>query len=316
MSDDRAELAQLVRGFSALFDYAREGAGSWLTRDGVMPEFTEVTLTQEPQSPENLQIESAPLVQPTHPTSPTAKVAPAVTAAPNAVSRAPAPASTQARTVSADNAPRMLLPTETVALTSKIPSVDVTGDRRVALSILADHAASCNRCVLHAKRTQAVFHRGNPEAELFFVGEAPGADEDRIGQPFVGAAGQLLDKIIGAMGMTENDVYIANVAKCRPPSNRVPEPDEAAECGPYLVKQLEIVRPKVVVAWGKTAASFLLGRVEPMARLRGKWHKYGEIPLLVTWHPSYLLRTPAAKRETWDDMKMVLAKLSRKPAGA
>ncbi len=326
MTDDRTELANLLRGFSAIFDYAREGSGDWVARDGVMPAFTYVETAGQAGvgvgSSVSLAADavavSLPAMVPAMvpaivPSSvQVAAKAPAQMVVPQSAERAPTPAPfATARTVEASAAPLLRIDAAPRVVSEKIPLVDGITDRRVALAVLAEHAASCTRCVLHEKRTQTVFHRGNSHAELFFVGEAPGADEDKTGVPFVGAAGQLLDKIIAAMGLTGDDVYIANVAKCRPPSNRVPEPTEAAECGSYLLKQIEIVRPKILVAWGKTAASFLLGRTDSMTRLRGRWHAYQDTPLLVTWHPSYLLRTPAAKRETWDDMKLVLAKLKR-----
>nr|BAL56283.1 DNA polymerase bacteriophage-type [uncultured delta proteobacterium] len=178
-----------------------------------------------------------------------------------------------------------------------------------ALAAIENEVRHCTRCRLHEQRTQTVFSRGNPSARLAFVGEGPGREEDLQGKPFVGAAGQLLDRIIAAMGMTEGDVYIANVVKCRPPSNRVPMPDEMDACGGYLTRQLELVRPEVIVALGKTAASFLLETNAPMSKLRGQWHQWKGIPVRVTWHPAYLLRQPAAKRDTWEDMKQVMDKL-------
>ncbi len=186
------------------------------------------------------------------------------------------------------------------------------GEARVrALAVVEDEARACTRCKLCSGRTQAVFARGNPEAELFFVGEAPGADEDRIGKPFVGAAGRLLDRILAAMGMSEDDVYIANVAKCRPPNNRPPEDDEAAACGPFLDRQLTLVRPKVIVSWGRTPTRYLLKKNESMSKLRGNWYAVDGVPVLPTWHPAYLLRNPDAKKDTWADMKRVVEKLGR-----
>ncbi len=179
------------------------------------------------------------------------------------------------------------------------------------LGVLQEEIRPCTRCRLHEARTQTVFARGNPLASLVFVGEGPGRDEDKQGLPFVGAAGQLLDKIIAGMGLTEKDVYICNVVKCRPPENRPPLPDEMATCGPYLSRQLSYVQPTVIVALGKTAASYLLRASEPMAALRGKWHAYEGMAVRVTWHPAYLLRQPSAKRDTWEDMKVVLQRLGR-----
>lgn len=178
----------------------------------------------------------------------------------------------------------------------------------------------CTRCPhLAASRTQTVFGVGNPEAELMFIGEAPGADEDAQGEPFVGRAGQLLTKIIETMGFSRDDVYIANVLKCRPdmpagaPGNRPPTPDEMQTCLPYLAEQIDIIQPKVLVALGATAVEGLLGTRGTMREMRGKWHSHRDTPLMITYHPSYLLRnqTPAEKRKVWEDMLLVLEKLER-----
>jgi uracil-DNA glycosylase len=169
----------------------------------------------------------------------------------------------------------------------------------------------CSRCKLHALgRTQVVFGVGNPNADLMFVGEAPGADEDVQGEPFVGRAGQLLTKIIEAIGLRREDVYIANVIKCRPPGNRNPEPDEVEQCEPFLFRQIDTVRPKVIVALGKFAAQCLLRTNDPITRIRGREFKYRDAILIPTYHPAYLLRTPSAKREVWEDMKRVRAILA------
>jgi uracil-DNA glycosylase len=169
----------------------------------------------------------------------------------------------------------------------------------------------CSRCKLHTLgRRQVVFGVGNPNADLMFVGEAPGADEDIQGEPFVGRAGQLLTKIIEAIGMTRQDVYIANVIKCRPPQNRNPEPDEVEQCEPFLFRQIETIKPKVIVALGKFAAQSLLKTSEPITRIRGREYKYREAILMPTYHPAYLLRNPSSKREVWEDMKRVRAILA------
>ena len=168
----------------------------------------------------------------------------------------------------------------------------------------------CQRCKLCNSRTQIVFGVGNPQAALMFVGEGPGRDEDLQGEPFVGRAGQLLTEIITkGMKMRREDVYIANVVKCRPPDNRTPEPDEIARCLPFLAKQIELVRPKVLVALGKVAAQALLETNAPITRLRGQWHRYRGIPLMPTLHPAYLLRNPADKRLVWEDIKQVIRAL-------
>jgi DNA polymerase len=175
-----------------------------------------------------------------------------------------------------------------------------------SLAALRDRLAGCTRCKLSQGRTQVVFGEGNPRARVMFVGEAPGFHEDQQGRPFVGAAGQLLDRIItGAMGLRRDDTYIANVNKCRPPDNREPEPDEVAACLPFLREQVRAIRPEVIVCLGRVASSNVLGSSLPMRALRGRSLSYEGIPVVVTWHPAYLLRNPAAKRETWDDIKRV-----------
>ena len=173
-------------------------------------------------------------------------------------------------------------------------------------AVRADVGTDCVRCKLHTLgRRQVVFGVGNPDADLMFVGEAPGADEDIQGEPFVGRAGQLLTKIIEAIQLKREDVYIANVIKCRPPGNRNPEPDEVEQCEPFLFRQIDIVKPKVVVALGKFAAQSLLRTTEPITRLRGREYKYRDSILMPTYHPAYLLRNPSAKRDVWEDMKRV-----------
>jgi uracil-DNA glycosylase len=177
------------------------------------------------------------------------------------------------------------------------------------LRVVRDELGECTRCALHSGRTNLVFGVGDPDARLMFVGEGPGADEDEQGEPFVGRAGQLLTQIVKAMGFTRDQVYIANVVKCRPPGNRNPEPDEIAQCTPFLRAQIDAIGPKVVVALGKFAAQTLLQTETPISRLRGQFHRMGEVDVMPTFHPSYLLRNPAAKREVWEDMKMVMKKL-------
>jgi uracil-DNA glycosylase len=181
------------------------------------------------------------------------------------------------------------------------------------MQILAD-IGECTRCRLHEGRTKLVFGSGSPEAKLVFVGEGPGADEDAQGLPFVGRAGQLLTQMIDGTASKEGiptrrgDVYICNVVKCRPPENRTPQPDEMEICGEFLNRQLEAIKPKAICALGSTAAKALLGTKEGVTKLRGKWHKWRDIPVMVTYHPSYLLRpyNQNAKREAWDDLKKVL----------
>ena len=186
------------------------------------------------------------------------------------------------------------------------PSIRVYATPADALLAIRDDLGDCTRCKLHTLgRRQIVFGVGNPSADLMFVGEAPGADEDVQGEPFVGRAGQLLTKIIEAIGLTRADVYIANVIKCRPPGNRNPEPDEVEQCEPFLFRQIDEIKPKVIVALGKFAAQCLLKTTEPITRLRGREFRYRDAILMPTYHPAYLLRTPSAKREVWEDMKRV-----------
>jgi uracil-DNA glycosylase family 4 len=183
---------------------------------------------------------------------------------------------------------------------------------RRSLPELEAYIGDCQRCpVLAEHRTQIVFGVGNPSAELVFCGEAPGRDEDAQGEPFVGRAGQLLTKVIKAMGLERRDVYILNVIKCRPPENRDPLPDEVANCSPFMLEQIDIIRPKVIVALGRIAAHTLLETDVPMSKLRGRFFDWHGVPLMPTFHTAYLLRNPAAKREVWDDMKAVLRLLGR-----
>jgi len=184
-------------------------------------------------------------------------------------------------------------------------------DPAAALETLrAEVIGDCRRCTLCEERTKVVFGVGNPRARLMFVGEGPGADEDAQGEPFVGRAGQLLDRIIVAMGLSRPEVYIGNVVKCRPPGNRTPLPEEAATCLPFLRTQIAIIKPEVIVALGKTALEGLLGPLPGgITALRGRWFETQGIPLKATFHPAYLLRSPAAKAPVWEDMKDVLGRL-------
>jgi DNA polymerase len=179
------------------------------------------------------------------------------------------------------------------------------------LTLVREELGDCKRCKLAPSRQNLVFGVGNPEAHLVFVGEAPGADEDAQGEPFVGKAGQLLTKMIEAMGYARGDVYICNVLKCRPPGNRNPEPDEVAQCEPFLKKQLAAIRPRMIVALGKFAVQCLLRDDSPISRLRGNLRTYEGIPLMPTFHPAYLLRDPSKKKLAWDDLKAVNAALAK-----
>jgi DNA polymerase len=183
-----------------------------------------------------------------------------------------------------------------------------------ALKVIREDLGDCIRCKLHKQgRKQIVFGVGNPRAELMFVGEGPGADEDEQGEPFVGRAGQLLNNMIKAMGLQREEVYIANVVKCRPPGNRTPERDECDTCSPFLLRQIDVIQPKVIVALGAVAAKTLLAINAPMTDLRGRWYDFRGRKLAVTYHPAFLLRDPRQKKEAWKDLQMVMKELGLKP---
>jgi uracil-DNA glycosylase family 4 len=192
---------------------------------------------------------------------------------------------------------------------SRVP----VGQRVEALKAIQDEIGDCTRCPLaYAGRRKIVFADGDPRARLMFVGEGPGADEDASGVPFVGKAGQLLNNMITAMGLKREEVYIANIVKCRPPANRTPEPVEANTCSQFLLRQMDVVQPEVVVALGSTAATYLLGVRQSLAGLRGKWHSCRGAKLAVTYHPAFLLRDPRMKGEAWKDLQRVMAELGLK----
>jgi DNA polymerase len=207
---------------------------------------------------------------------------------------------------------------ESAPTDARIPPLPpVISDKPSALKLIREDIGECTRCRLHKGRTNLVFGVGNVNADLMFVGEGPGADEDAKGEPFVGRAGQLLNNMISAMGIKREDVYIANVVKCRPPQNRTPEKDECDTCSPFLMRQIDIIKPKVIVALGAVAAKNLLAVNDSMANLRGRWYDFRNSKLLVTYHPAYLLRDPRQKKETWKDLQMVMKYLGLKaPAKA
>jgi DNA polymerase len=213
-----------------------------------------------------------------------------VVAAPPAPAGAPGPAGAAARYAQADR-----------------------GCGSPALLDIREGLGECQRCKLGRGRTKLVFGVGNPQAELMFVGEGPGEDEDLQGEPFVGRAGQLLTKMIEAMGYQRGDVYIANVVKCRPPGNRNPEPDEIEACEPFLRAQIAAIRPRVIVALGKFAAQTLLRDPTPIGKLRGRWFEYGGVRLMPTFHPAYLLRSPNEKGKAWEDLQLVMKELGKAP---
>ncbi|MDB4928019.1 MAG: Uracil-DNA glycosylase, family 4 [Myxococcaceae bacterium] len=264
-----------------------------------------------------------------------AAVAPVVVAAPAVIAQAPAavtppvvaPPVVAAPVVAAPvvAAPVVAAPVVAAALPARVtpavapapvvaPVEPAAEGRSAALRVIQGEVRACVACKLAPTRTQTVFARGNPDARICFIGEGPGADEDRTGLPFVGVAGQLLDRIIAAMRLSEEQVYIANIVKCRPPNNRVPDHEEMSACTPFLLRQLEVVKPDVIVALGKTATAFLLDSKGSMTSMRGRWHSWKGVAVMPTWHPSYVLRVrddpkSTARAEVWTDMKLVLERL-------
>lgn len=253
-------------------------------------ETTRRTLVQHLESLQSAGIEQLPRAEPPVSKSPVAK-SPVATTVPPAAAAAAADAPSATGTLFALESPR---PTS-------------RGTQAATLEILQQQVAACTLCdELAATRTQTVFGTGNPQARLAFLGEAPGADEDRLGEPFVGRGGQLLTKIIEACRLRREDVYILNTLKCRPPGNRNPAPDESNHCRGFLVRQLELVSPEFICCLGAVAAQNLLETSTPIGRLRGKVHDYRGAKVVCTYHPAYLLRNPSAKRDTWEDMKMLM----------
>jgi uracil-DNA glycosylase len=203
-----------------------------------------------------------------------------------------------------------MTPKTLIPIPETFPSESNVDDSVTALRLIREDIGDCTRCKLHKQgRKQIVFGVGDPNADLMFIGEAPGADEDLQGEPFVGRSGQLLTNMIKAMGLSREEVYIANIIKCRPPGNRQPEPDECETCSPFLLRQIEAIKPKVLVALGAVAAKTLLAVNEPMSQLRGRWFDFHGHKLAVTYHPAFLLRDPRQKKETWKDLQMVMKDL-------
>jgi DNA polymerase len=212
-------------------------------------------------------------------------------------------------------APQVATPATAASATGDPDSLD---SRRHELALLAEKVSRCTRCPeLAATRTQTVFGVGPVGAEICFVGEAPGGDEDRLGEPFVGAAGQMLNRIITACGLKREEIFICNILRCRPPGNRQPKPEEADHCREYLDGTIELVRPKIICCWGAVAAQNLLRTKTGITRLRGQFYSYRDIPVICTFHPAALLegRSPEKKKEVWDDMKMLLDKIGRPVPG-
>jgi len=203
-------------------------------------------------------------------------------------------------------------PGATRAIDAPPPPPATAGDpSRRTLQVVREEVGECTRCKLATTRTRLVFGVGADETPLMFVGEAPGAEEDRRGEPFVGAAGQLLDRMIAAMGWTRETVYIANVLMCRPPGNRDPQPDEVSQCLPFLHRKIEVIRPRIIVALGKPATHALLSTSAPISALRGRFHEFRGIKVMPTFHPAFLLRQPDRKRDAWSDLKQVIDDLER-----
>ena len=214
----------------------------------------------------------------------------------------------------ADSPAMPLSPAQVEAPPDSAPSSRLHAGPSIHLDALAARVAACTRCEELARtRRQTVFGVGNADARVMFIGEAPGADEDAQGEPFVGRAGQLLNRIIAACGWKREDIYICNILRCRPPGNRTPTLQEAQNCREYLDGQITIVNPEYIVCWGSCAAQNLLGITDPIGRLRGRWFQYGSAKVLCTYHPSYLLRNPAAKKPVWDDMLFLLDDMGLKP---
>ncbi len=203
-------------------------------------------------------------------------------------------------------------PRTSISAPPQISGLVAPAEREAALRLIREDIGDCTRCALHKGRHKIVFADGSANARLMFVGEGPGADEDAQGLPFVGRAGQLLNNMIAAMGLKREEVYIANIVKCRPPGNRTPEPEEANTCSPFLFRQIDVVRPEVLVALGATAATYLLGQRQPLAGLRGRVHSLRGSRLIVTYHPAYLLRDPRQKKEAWADLQIAMKELGLK----
>ncbi len=299
---DREDLSELVRDL--------RGHLSWLADNGVRelpaPPRPSAASVQAANAPASSSTRSGSLRDAVRSAvgspSPTRAVAPPPAQAPVAV---PRPA--------ANVIP--FAPRSNIVAPAQPPpaSAPATPAIRRSLEEIRAEIGACQRCKLGKTRTNLVFGVGNPKAELVFVGEGPGADEDAQGIPFVGKAGQLLTKMIEAMGFSRDDVYICNVVKCRPPGNRNPEPDEIEACEPFLKAQLASLSPKVIVALGKFAAQTLLRDTTAITRLRGNWREYCGIRLMPTFHPAYLLRSPAEKAKAWEDLKLVMKVFGKEP---
>ncbi len=285
----RRELAELCGALRAQLELL-EGSGAW-----------GVPAAPPRQVEARAHVENRPRVEPRPASSPALPRPQREAAVPS--QRGPAPA---AAPIAKAPAPAASAPASGVHVS--LPIAPGAG----RLAELAEEIKGCTRCALHRERTQTVFARGSGRSGVVFVGEGPGEEEDRRGEPFVGPAGQLLDRMIAAMKLARDDVYVCNVVKCRPPRNRKPEPDEMTQCRPYLEEQLSLLQPRVIIALGATAVQGLLGTTTGIMRLRGQWKLFrGQVPVMPTFHPAYLLRQPQAKREVWEDLQEVLRHLER-----
>jgi DNA polymerase len=246
-----------------------------------------------------------------------ASEAEAVTATPDAAAESGGPFADEAPSAPQIVETILVPPVRLISFNDLAPvpqDVIPAAEREAALRAIQEEIGDCTRCPLaYAGRKKIVFGDGSPTARLMFVGEGPGADEDAQGLPFVGKAGQLLNNMIGAMGLARAEVYIANIVKCRPPGNRAPEPTEANTCSQFLLRQIDVVRPEAIVALGATAATYLLGVKQSLSSLRGRWHRCRGAKLAVTYHPAFLLRDPRQKAEAWKDLQMVMRELGLTP---
>ncbi len=302
----REELCELTRQSRAWIEWQRECGADGLALSVDLDKVAQqvkTSLAAAPSAPKAAQEGSSRARN----SRPSRQEAPTPAAQPVPTWNAPAPAATP--TPATRTAP---------AAKQRIEVPATPEARRARLEVISQETSQCTRCPLHEERKQTVVSRGNPEADLVFIGEGPGRDEDEQGLPFVGAAGQLLDRMIKAMGHSPDDVYIANIVKCRPPKNRKPEPEEMATCIPYLHEQLALVSPKVIVALGATAVQGLLGTRIGITRLRGTWKLYrGRTPVMPTFHPAFLLRQDEKKRDVWKDLQQVMKRLNPSlPEGA
>jgi uracil-DNA glycosylase len=232
---------------------------------------------------------------------------------PVAVAQAPGSQPSSVPSIPSNLEDKSIPPRKPIPVPPQISGITPPAERAAALQLIREDIGDCTRCALHKGRNKIVFADGDPQARLMFVGEGPGADEDAQGLPFVGRAGQLLNNMITAMGLKREEVYIANIVKCRPPGNRTPEPEEANTCSPFLFRQIDVVRPEVIVALGATAATYLLGQRQPLAGLRGRVHSLRGAQLIVTYHPAFLLRDPRQKKEAWADLQIAMRELGLKP---